>query len=182
MSDQLPEMIPMPGNPSDGGGGPPPESFERQLSPEEERNTLINFMGNMYGEAKKMDGQITGPSSTLQRGKSEEIKKQIELAYTQPQQSAPPVQTAPLPQPEVQTQPQPQVEVTQPVDNDQLSFNFDISEKEELFTLVERILTRLDRLQRKVDSIVEYNENSKIVSLPVKRQSKKKSVDKKEEV
>ena len=52
----------------------PPESFERQLSSQEERDVLLNFMGNTYGEIKKLDGNIVGASSTLQATKSEEVK------------------------------------------------------------------------------------------------------------
>ena len=96
MADGQPEMIPMP----DMSSGEQPQ-ISRQLSPEEERAVLLNFMGNMYGEAKKMDSNIIGPTNTLQRGKSEEIKKQIEQVYTQPQQSAP---SPPLP---VSSQPRP---------------------------------------------------------------------------
>ncbi len=43
-------MIPVPDN---SGGGAPPQEGSRQLSPQEERDTLLNFMGHMYGEAKK---------------------------------------------------------------------------------------------------------------------------------
>ena len=46
----MPEMIPMPS--SQPPGEAPPE-MSRQLSPNEERDVLLNFMGNMYGEAKK---------------------------------------------------------------------------------------------------------------------------------
>ncbi len=183
----MPEMIPMPDNP---GGGAPPHEMSRQLSPEEERNVLLNFMGNMYGEAKKMDGNIIAPSSTLQRGKSEEIKKQIEQVFTHPQQPAPQGQVAP-PQPEV-VQPQAQVqqlvlpaqpEVNQLTeDNNQLSFNFNVTEKEELFNLVEKVLTSLDRLHHKVNKIDEQLKNVSVTSLPIKRQTKKKSVEKKEEI
>ena len=102
----MPEMIPMPDNPS---SGQPAPQLSKQLSAEEERNVLLNFMGNMYGETKKIDGHIVGESTTLQRGKSEEIKRQIEQVYAQPQQSvpkpvqtAPQVQAAPIPDPPVQ--------------------------------------------------------------------------------
>lgn len=177
-------MIPMPGNP---GGGPPPSELSRKLSPQEERDTLLNFMGHMYGEAKKMDGNIIGEATTLKRGAGEEIKKQIEQVYAQPHQPAPPPVQATPPQPEVQ---QSQVSVEQPVvsiqeqsvDNSQLSFNFNTTEKDELFLLVERVLTRLDRLNKKVDDLTETVKNSKVTSLPIKKQTKKKSVGKKEEV
>tara|TARA_R110002126_G_scaffold270875_1_gene414694 strand:- start:3338 stop:3892 length:555 start_codon:yes stop_codon:yes gene_type:complete len=184
MSDQMPAMIPMPDN---SGGGAPPHEMSRQLSPEEERSVLLNFMGNMYGEAKKMDGNIIGEATTLKRGAGEGIKKQIEQVYAQPQQTAPPpVQSAP-PQPEVQ---QPQVQVEQPVtpveqqvvDESQLSFNFNSTEKDELFVLVERILDKMNHLNKKVNQLTEIVKNSKVTSLPIKRQTKKKSVDNKEEV
>lgn len=187
MADGQPEMIPMP----DMSGGEQPQ-ISRQLSPEEERAVLLNFMGNMYGEAKKMDSNIIGPTNTLQRGKSEEIKKQIEQVYTQPQQSAL-VQAAPSPPlPEVQ---QPQVQAQQPVvpvissvvEDNQLAFNFDVNEKDELFSLIEKILTRLDKLHRKVDELTlvhsdfiqTYQQAQEIVSK--KKSPTKKTISKKEE-
>ena len=191
MSDQLPEMIPMPGNPSDGGGPPPPASFERQLSPDEERSVVLNFMGNMYGEAKKIDGNIIGEATTLKRGAGEEIKKQIEQVYAQPRgvqpQHAAPVQDVPSPQPvavQPQIQAQQQVILPQPsmINDNQLAFNFDVNEKDELFLLLEKTLTRIDRLHKKVDDLTDIVKNSKVTSLPIKRQTKKKSVDNKEEV
>mgnify|MGYP001349060449 CR=1 FL=1 len=175
----MPEMIPMPGEVSQ---GPAPDQVTRQLSQQEEQELLVNFMGNMYGESKKMDSNIIAPSTTLQRGKSEEIKKHIEQVIAQPQQSVPQqVQTAP-PQPEVQVQ-QPIAPVEQQlVDDSQLSFNFNTTEKDELFLLIEKISTRLDRLHYKVDDLAEIVKNSKVSSLPIKKQTKKKSVDKKEEI
>lgn len=180
----MPEMIPMPDNT---GGATPPQEMQRQLSPDEERSVLLNFMGNMYGEAKKIDGNIVGEATTLKKGAGEEIKKQIEQVYTQPRQSAPQPVQAPLPQPEVQ---QPQVQIDKPiisiqeqsVDDNQLSFNFNTTEKDELFILIEKVSTRLDRLHKKVDDLTEIVKDSKVTSLPIKRQTKKKSVDKKEEV
>ncbi len=171
----MPEMIPMPDN---SGGGAPPQEGSRQLSPDEERSVLLNFMGNMYGEANKMDNNIIGEATTLRKGSSQEIKKQIEQVYTQPQQSAPQqVQTAP-PQPAEQ---QPVVQVTQQViptqqsvDDSQLSFNFNTTEKDELFISIEKISIRLDRLHKKVDDLTEIVKNSKVTSLPIKKQTKKK--------
>lgn len=183
-----PDMIPMPEP-----GGTPPESFERKLTADEERAALIGFMGNMYGEAKKMDGNIVGPTNTLQRGKSDEIKKQIEQVYTQPQQPVQQVQAAPTPQPEVQ---QPTVQAQQPVepiqqlpmqpqiDDSQLTFSFDVNEKEELFTLIEKVLTRVDKLHRKVDEMTvvykEFTETYKEVYAK-KKSTVKKTARKKAE-
>jgi hypothetical protein len=183
-----PDMIPMPEP-----GNAPPDSFERKLTPDEERAALLGFMGNMYGEAKKMDGNIVGPTNTLQRGKSDEIKKQIEQVYTQPQQPVQQVQAAPTPQPEVQ---QPAVQAQQPVepiqqlpvqpqiDDNQLTFSFDVNEKDELFNLVEKVLTRVDKLHRKVDEMTvvykEFTETYKEVYAK-KKSTVKKTARKKAE-
>jgi hypothetical protein len=191
MADGQPEMIPMPDPAGPDPRGAPPESFERKLSPEEEQNLLVNFMGNMYGETKKLDGNIVGESATLGRGRSEKIKQQIEQVISQPQQSvSQPVQTAPVPQPVVQ---QPQVQVQQPIipepqiveqsqaDDSQMIFSFDVNEKDELFDLIKNISTRIDKLHRKVDDLLKSDKNSKVTSLPIKKSSKKKSVEPKRE-
>ena len=144
----------------------PPQSFDRQLSSQEERDVLLNFMGSTYGEIKKLDGNIVGQSSTLQATKSEEVKRQIEKVYNETQ---PQVQVQ---QPQVQVQ-QPQVQVQQ-LDDNQLSFNFDVNEKDELFELVNKVLTKLDKLNRKVDVLTDLIQQPQIV--------KKKSVNQKKAV
>ena len=161
----------------------PPQSFDRQLSSQEERDVLLNFMGSTYGEIKKLDGNIVGESSTLQATKSEEVKRQIEKVYneTQPQQpQVQPQQPQVQPQqPQVQVQ-QPQVQVQQPqvqvqqLDDNQLSFNFDVNEKDELFELVNKVLTKLDKLNRKVDVLTDLVQQPQLV--------KKKSVNRKKAV
>ena len=174
MSDQLPEMIPVPDQAPQRENIP---ELSRKLSPEEERSVLLNFMGNMYGEAKKMDGNIVNPSSTLQRGNSEEIKKQIEQVYTQPLQSASqPVQVAPPQEPQVQIE-QPQVPVIQRVEDNQLSFNFNVSEKDNLInevsSLVEKVnynTKQIGELNDKIDKLIN---NIKTTSLPIKKRAKK---------
>ena len=163
----------------------PPESFDRQLSPHEERDVLLNFMGNTYGEVKKIDGNIIGESSTLKASKSEEVKRQIEKVFNtgerqvqqpQVQVQQPQVQVQ---QPQVQVQ-QPQVQVQQPqvqvqqLDGNQLSFNFDVNEKDELFELVYKLLTRLDKLNSKVDVLTDLVQQPQLV--------KKKSANRKKAV
>ena len=158
----------------------PPESFERQLSSQEERDVLLNFMGNTYGEIKKLDGNIVGASSTLQATKSEEVKRQIEKVFNEPhsQVQQPQVQQVPVHQPQVQQVPvhQPEVELVQQpdIDQNQLSFNFDVNEKEELFELVNKVLTKLDKLNKKVDALVDIS----LQITPVKKKSanRKKAV------
>jgi outer membrane protein OmpA-like peptidoglycan-associated protein len=154
----------------------PPQSFDRQLSSQEERDVLLNFMGSTYGEIKKLDGNIVGESSTLQATKSEEVKRQIEKVYNETQPQQPQVQVQ---QPQVQVQ-QPQVQVQQPqvqvqqLDDNQLSFNFDVNEKDELFELVNKVLTKLDKLNRKVDVLTDLVQQPQLV--------KKKSVNRKKAV
>ena len=154
----------------------PPQSFDRQLSSQEERDVLLNFMGSTYGEIKKLDGNIVGESPTLQATKSEEVKRQIEKVYNETQPQQPQVQPQ---QPQVQVQ-QPQVQVQQPqvqvqqLDDNQLSFNFDVNEKDELFELVNKVLTKLDKLNRKVDVLTDLVQQPQLV--------KKKSVNRKKAV
>ena len=147
----------------------PPQSFDRQLSSQEERDVLLNFMGSTYGEIKKLDGNIVGESPTLQATKSEEVKRQIEKVYNETQPQQPQVQVQ---QPQVQPQ-QPQVQVQQ-LDDNQLSFNFDVNEKDELFELVNKVLTKLDKLNRKVDVLTDLVQQPQLV--------KKKSVNRKKAV
>jgi len=160
----------------------PPQSFERDLSPAEERDVLLNFMGNTYGEIKKIDNHITSQSSTLQATGSEQVKKSIEQVFSQIPQ---PVQSAPIQQPAVQVEkpvvPIHQTTVEPEINDSQLIFSFDVNEKDQLFDLIEKVSTKLDKLNRKVDDLLESNKNSKVTSLPIKRQSKKKSAKPKEE-
>ncbi len=163
--------------------------FERKLSPEEEKDILLNFMGNTYGELKKLDGQITGSSSTLGH-KSESMRQTIAetlrsnrpIQPPPPPPPPPPVELPQVVQPIVPTQPVlPEQQVIQPqIDNDQLSFNFEINEKEELFSLIDKVLTRLDKLHKKVDELGVSIKNNNVTSLPIKKTAKKKSVNKEE--
>ena len=166
--------------PEQQASGSPPE-LTRELSPNEEKELLVNFMGNMYGEVQKMDSNIINPSNTLQRGKSEEIKKNIEQVLAQPQQPVQQEQAAIAPQ-QVQQVQQPQENIQQVNLNDnQLSFNFDTNEKDQLFDTMERVLTRLEVLNKKIDKLSESIKNTQVTSLPIKKQAKKKTVSNKEE-
>lgn len=160
---------------------------------------ILNFLGSTYGELKKLDGNVVGPSSTLGH-RSGEVKNELEKFINEKRKQ--PIQVnnpQPVPQPvqhennlpEVQ---QPQVQVNQPVqpvqmpvDNDQLTFNFNVNEKEELFTLIDKVLTRLDKLHRKVDEIsiihsdfIKTYHEAKSLTVKKKSTTRKKVLKKKE--
>lgn len=191
MPEGHPEMIPMPDGLQPDNRGPMPESFERKLSPEEERNLLVNFMGNMYGETKKLDSNIVGASPTLERGRSEKIKRQIEQVISQPQQSAPQqVQAAPppptiVPQPSEQAQqpviPVQQVVVQPQIDDNQLSFNFDVSEKEDLLNNVDTLINKVKNLNKGLNDLNDKIDKLTEMMLADNKPSKKKSVEPKKE-
>jgi hypothetical protein len=149
-----------------------PASFERELSPEEERNVLVNFMGNIYGQTKKIDSNVVGASTTLGNNKSNGIKQHIEKLVSQPLAGRsgtgtdlggtpavntvnPPV-TQPV-QPVAQAATQrvftPPVQLEPVTDPDQMMLNFDVNEKDELFDMITKLLTQVDKLHRKVDNM-----------------------------
>ncbi len=80
----------------------PPSSFERQLTPEEEKAVLINFMGNTYGEVKKLDSNVVGNSTSL-GNRSDGIKQHLEHVVKSNAANTPvntlPVQAQPVQQP-----------------------------------------------------------------------------------
>ena len=147
---------------------------------QEEDEAVLAFLGGTYGELKKLDGDLIAPSSTL-RPRSEDAKKVVEdfVKSKQPvPKAAAPTPTI-VPQPREQAQqpviPVQQVVVQPQIDDNQLSFNFDVSEKDLLFEKIDKLTSRVDKLHNKVDKL--YNE----LFPPVKKQSKKKSVESKEE-
>jgi hypothetical protein len=95
------------------------------------------------------------------------------------------VQTAPSTESTLEEAQPMKLPISQPISNEivetdtnQLTLNFNTTEKDELFLLVEKINTRLNDLNKKVDNLTKIIENTKVTSLPIKRQTKKKSVDK----
>jgi hypothetical protein len=151
-----------------------------------EKEAVLNFLGSTYGELKKLDGDLIAPSSTL-APRSADAKRNIESFINTEKaalQQQTPVHAPPPPPPVVEpVQPvllaQPQIEVQQ-IDDNQMSFNFDINEKDELFSLLEKVLSRLDKLHRKVDEISDSIKNNNVTSLPIKKTAKKKSVKEEE--
>jgi hypothetical protein len=147
-----------------------------------EKEAVLNFLGSTYGELKKLDGDLIAPSSTL-APRSADAKRNIESFINTEKaalQQQTPVHAPPPPPPVVEpVQPvllaQPQIEVQQ-IDDNQMSIN----EKDELFSLLEKVLSRLDKLHRKVDEISDSIKNNNVTSLPIKKTAKKKSVKKEE--
>lgn len=64
----------------------------------EEKATLVQFMGTMYGESKKNDDMVVGQSTNLQP-KANQLKNQVEQVLRVPVQ---PAGTPPPPSPAVQ--------------------------------------------------------------------------------
>ena len=159
------------------------------------QDAVLNFLGNTYGELKKLDGNVIGPSSTL-GSRSVVVKNELEKfiienknkpVHINPSQPSYPENNTPeVQQPQVQVN-QPVEPIQMPVDNNQLTFDFDVNEKEELFSLVEKILTRLDKLHRKVDELTlvhsdfvkTYQQSQEIISK--KKSPTKKTIKKREE-
>lgn len=155
----------------------PPPSFTRELSEQEERDVLLGFMGTVYGETKKLDGNIVGATNTLTRGNSERVKQQVEELVNKPLSQSVSAPMAPQ-QPPVHQEPQPPVQIpvtphlvppTPPENKDQLTFDFDISEKDLLFDKIDKLSSKLDRLHTKIDKLSEI-----VNKKPV---AKKKSVE-----
>ena len=154
----------------------------------QEKEAVLNFLGSTYGELKKLDGDLIAPSSTLSP-RSADAKRNIEefvnaekaaLQQRQPVHAPPPPPPPPSTLVEVQ---EPTTLVPPPIEDDsQFEFNFDVNEKDELFELLDKVLTRLDKLHKKVDVISASIKNNNTTSLPIKKTTKKKSVSKKEEI
>ncbi len=150
----------------------------------QEKEAVLNFLGSTYGELKKLDGDLIAPSSTLSP-RSADAKRNIEEfvnAEKAALQQRQPVHAPPPPPTLVEVQ-EPTTLVPPPIEDDsQFEFNFDVNEKDELFELLDKVLTRLDKLHKKVDVISASIKNNNTTSLPIKKTTKKKSVSKKEEI
>lgn len=161
------------------------------------KQEVLKFLGTTYGELKKLDGNVVGPSSTLGH-RSDNVKTELQnflnanvnpiqqsTSTPPPTPEVPPSQPTPIetvqnttiPVQEIPT-PIPQVSVNDPLQGE---FNFDETEKEQLFNLIEKVLTRVDKLHRKVDELSNEVKNSQVTSLPIKKRVKKKTVETKEE-
>jgi len=132
----------------------------------EEKNTLLQFMGQVYGETKKRDQMVVGQSTNLQP-RSEEVKREFEkvlrttptdsIGSQQPMQQ-PQVETAPVQSaivtPEqaaaelaqsAQSQVLSQPAMTVPIENEQVvdpnQMEFDLSEPSKVDRVIELLET-----------------------------------------
>jgi polyhydroxyalkanoate synthesis regulator phasin len=153
----------------------------------EEDEAVLAFLGGTYGELKQLDGHIVGRSSTL-APRSDETKKVVEDFVKSKQQTPRPAPPPPPAPPPIDVQQQeiiqhvdhhtivpPEIKDDEPFNDDQLTFNFEVTEKDLLFDKIDKLTTQVDKLHRKVDNL------SNQLKTPVKKQSKKKSVEPKEE-
>ena len=136
----------------------------------EEKNTLLQFMGQVYGETKKRDQMLVGQSTNLQP-RSEEVKREFEkvlrttptdsIGSQQPMQQPmqqPQVETAPVQSaivtPEqaaaelaqsAQSQVLSQPAMTVPIENEQVvdpnQMEFDLSEPSKVDRVIELLET-----------------------------------------
>ena len=177
MSSQPPEQIPMPAPPTGGDDrGAPPTSYTRELSPQEKSNALIQFMGVQYGELNQLDGQIEGHAA-LGKGSSQKIKQQVAQVLENTQVGSPAVSPSPVAPQQQQVPPPPPAAVPvlnitppedEPVDPNQLEFNFNVNEKQELLSMVRALVDNV-KTQRKEIAILTDKVDDLIKS------SKKKS-------
>ena len=155
----------------------------------EEKNTLLQFMGQVYGETKKQDQMLVGQSTNL-KPKSEEVKRQFEQVLRsnpttpqrQPQQNLPPVQqpieapaevpstpssvvtpeqaAAELAQAQQVTAPESTQTIVYPL-NDPNQMEFDLSEPSKVDKIIE-LLEKQNRLLVEIrDSSIKSKYNAK---------------------
>lgn len=200
ISSQPPEQIPMPESPPMDDRGTPPSSYSRELSPAEKSNALIQFMGAQYGALNQLDSQIEGHG--LGKGSSAKVKQQVAQVLESAQAPSAPAQVPPPTTPQQQQVIEPaavpvNIPVSAPpveVDSDQLEFDFNVDEKQELLSMV-RVLVdnvkaqrkEIDLLTDKIDSLVKISKKKSTRSprKPAKTKStgsSRKAVDKASEV
>ena len=188
MSSQMPEQIPMPTPPSgDDDRGAPPTSFTRELSPQEKSNALIQFMGAQYGELNQLDSQIEGHAA-LGKGSSEKVKQQV-AQVLENTQAGPPPAPAPGPPPvapQQQQAPAPPAAVPvlnipahgASIDPDQLEFDFNVNEKQELLSMVRALVDSVKSQRKEIGILTEKIDDLIKSSKKKSPRAPRKTVDK----
>ena len=173
VSSQMPEQIPLPDPLPMDNGEAPPASYTKELSPVEKSNALIQFMGAQYGALNQLDGQIEGHGA-LGKGSSAKVKQQVAQVLASTHAPAPvhvPPPVAPQQQQVSQPAAVPVLNVMEPdipVDTNQLEFNFNVDEKQELLSMIRTLVNSVKAQRKEIDLL-----NDKIDSLI--KTSKKKS-------
>ena len=172
VSSQMPEQIPLPDPLPMDNGEAPPASYTKELSPVEKSNALIQFMGAQYGALNQLDGQIEGHGA-LGKGSSAKVKQQVAQVLERTHATAPVDIPPPVVPQQQQVQPAavPVLNVMEPdipVDTNQLEFNFNVDEKQELLSMIRTLVNSVKAQRKEIDLL-----NDKIDSLI--KTSKKKS-------
>lgn len=135
-----------------------------------EKDALLQFMGQIYGEAKRHDQMLVGPSVNL-KPKSDEIKNIFEQtlrspvqANTQPTQPAPSTPSEPaLAEQSLQSLPAPQIIVHEPdtphpvmesASSTPTQLEFDLSEPSKIDRLIE-LMERQNKLIANIDKNIQ---------------------------
>ena len=108
------------------------------VSSQQEKEALLQFMGSIYGETRKLEGELIETTNTLRRDGSQAIKKSVE-ELVKTQSSLQPVQSpANIPVQEPLPAPQPVMPpVAPPIEDGQMELKFDLNEKELLLKRIE---------------------------------------------
>ena len=166
VSSQMPEQIPMPAPLPMDDKEAQPASYTKELSPVEKSNALIQFMGAQYGALNQLDGQIEGHGA-LGKGSSAKVKQQVAQVLERTHATAPVDIPPPVVPQQQQVQPAavPVLNVMEPdipVDTNQLEFNFNVDEKQELLSMVRTLANsvkaqrkEIDLLKDKIDSLIK---------------------------
>lgn len=118
---------------------------------------LINFMGQMYADTKKLDSSVIGHSD---KRISENIKKELtNLVNTQHKPSSsvnipPPQPTIPVPNANTASLEQVNMVPQQP-DQTQLELNFDVNDKEKIFNILHDIMSSLKTIKKDIKLLNE---------------------------
>lgn len=188
ISSQMPEQIPMPDPSPTDDRGTPPSSYSRELSPEEKNNALIQFMGAQYGALNQLDSQIEGHG--LGKGSSAKIKQQVAQVLESAQAPAQPVHVPPpvasqqqqVVEPVAAPVPVNVPEPDSPVDNNQLEFDFNVNEKQELLSMVRTLVDSVRAQRKEMDLLTDKIDSLIKISKKKSTRSSRKAVDKTSEV
>lgn len=144
----------------------------------QDKNAILQFMGQIYGETKRHDQMLVGQAKDL-RPTSDTIKNVFEQTLRSPVQGqvqAPVSAPVPAPVPQVQTSPAPQLipvpQIAPPpaqLNEDQLEFDLrDPTKLDKIIDLLQRQNNLLSELNKNVSLVL----NSRANNLKIKNNGK----------